>query len=123
MQRAADEYEAALRLRPTSVVFLNEYGRLLLNMGRYDQALEQLERAVGLDPEYAEPYVALAALWERSAAVSSSRGESERSLEYLERAAAMYERALECSPDHESARQGLDRVRRALASTHAAGVP
>jgi O-antigen ligase/Flp pilus assembly protein TadD len=121
MQGAADEYEAALRLRPNSVVFLNEHGRLLLNMGRYDRALEQLQRAVGLDPEYAEPYVALGALWERSAAVASSRGEPERSLEHLERAAVMYERALLSDPEGETARQGLIRVQRALVSAHSGG--
>jgi tetratricopeptide (TPR) repeat protein/O-antigen ligase len=122
MQRASDEYEAALRLRPTSVVFLNERGRLLLSMGQHDKALLLLERAVDLDPQYAEPYVALGALWERTAAVSSNRGEAGLSLEYLERAATMYGHALQRNPGHESARQGLARVRRAMASVHSSSL-
>jgi hypothetical protein len=121
MQRASEEYGAALLLRPTSVVLLNERGRLLLNMGHADEAFAELQRAVDLDPEYAEPYVALGALWERSAAVASSRGDRQHSLEYLESAAAMYRRALHCSPDHETAREGLARVRRAVASVRGAG--
>ena len=61
-------------------------------------------------------YVALGGLWERSAAVAATRRETARALEFLDRAGAMYGRALEGDPDHELAREGLARVRRAVAS-------
>jgi len=123
MRRASDEYVAALRLRPSSVVLLNEYGRVLLVMGLDDQAQLHLEHAIGLDPEYPEPYLALGVLWEGRAAAAASDSDARRSMADLERAVAMYDRALLLNPDQESARQGLARVRDRLASVRAGGSP
>lgn len=62
LERAVASYQAALELRPASVVFLNEYGRLLVNMGRRESARRVLERAIALDPLFPDPASALAVL-------------------------------------------------------------
>jgi tetratricopeptide (TPR) repeat protein len=62
LERAVAGYRAALGLRPTSVLLLNEYGRLLINMGRRGEARRVLERAIALDPLFTKPAAALAAL-------------------------------------------------------------
>jgi len=116
VERSSEHYDAAIRLRPKSVVFLNESGRLLLNMGRTGEALNRLERAVELDPTFTEPYIALAMIAERSAATARSRGDATVSLRHLVAAADIYERALEVQPDLEPAQKGRERVRRAVSS-------
>jgi tetratricopeptide (TPR) repeat protein len=113
---AGEHYEAAVRLRPRSVVFLNEFGRLLMNMGHHDEARDLLERAVDLEPTFTEPYIALAAIAEASAAAARSRGDAAASLYRLEEARNIYERALEVQPDLEPAQKGRDRVRRLISS-------
>jgi tetratricopeptide (TPR) repeat protein len=123
MQSASEHYAAAVRLRPRSVIFLNESGRLLLNMGRSDEARRRLERAVEIDRTFAEPHIALAALAERSALSARSRGDATESLRFLEQAAAFYERALELKPELEPVRRNLERVRRAIALQKARSQP
>jgi hypothetical protein len=113
---AGEHYEAAVRLRPRSVVFLNESGRLLLNMGHHAEARNRLELAVELDPLFTEPRIALAAIAEASAAAARSRGDAAASIRRLEEARDIYERALEVQPDLEPAQKGRDRVRRLISS-------
>ena len=120
LEISGEHYDAAIRLRPKSVVFLNESGRLLLNMGRTSEARNRLERALDLDPSFTEPYIALAAIAEQSAAAARSAGDAAAALSRLEAAADIYERALEVQPDLEPAQQGLDRVRRAISSVESA---
>jgi len=121
LKRSGEHYDAAIRLRPKSVVFLNESGRLLLNMGRTSEARNRLERAVDLDPSFTEPYIALAAIAERSAVTARSQGDASSSLRRLEEAADIYERALEVEPDLEPAQKGRERVRRAISSLKSSG--
>ena len=73
LERAVASYEDALVLRPTSVVLLNEYGRLLINMGRRDRARRALEKAIALDPLFPDTASALAALDRIEGAGSPSR--------------------------------------------------
>jgi tetratricopeptide (TPR) repeat protein len=121
LEQSGEHYDAAIRLRPKSVVFLNESGRLLLNMGRTNEARNRLECAVELDPLFTEPYIALAAIAERSAAAARSRGDAAALLHRLEEAADIYERALEVQPDLEPAQKGRERVRRAISSQKSSG--
>ena len=116
IERSSEHYDAAIRLRPKSVVFLNESGRLLLNIGRNGEALNRLERAVELDPTFTEPYIALAMIAERSAATARSRGDVAVSLRNLVAAVDFYDRALEVQPDLEPAQKGRERVRQAVSS-------
>jgi tetratricopeptide (TPR) repeat protein len=101
LEAARDNYLAALRLRPTSVVFLNEYGRLLINMGRDKEVREVLERATELDSQYPEPYRGLAVYWERKAAAAMQRGDRAGSARALERALASCELAAVAQSDLE----------------------
>jgi tetratricopeptide (TPR) repeat protein len=116
LERSNEHYDAAVRLRPGSVVFLNESGRLLLNLGRTSEAINRLERAVDLDPSFTEPYIALATIAERSADAAMLRGDATASLLRLEAAAKFYERALEVQPDLEPAQKGRERARLAISS-------
>jgi tetratricopeptide (TPR) repeat protein len=121
LQDAAEHYLAAVRLRPWAVLFLNESGRVLLNLGRYEEARAHLERAVEVEPSFVDARIALAALDERSAAAARARGDAAEAIRLLEEAAQIYERTLELEPELEAARAGRDRVRRAIASARSAG--
>jgi len=121
LERSSEHYDAAIRLRPRSVIFLNESGRLLLNVGQTTEAIDRLERAMDLDPLFTEPYIALATIAERSAAAAMSRGDATASRRSLEAAADIYDRALEVQPDLETAKQGRARVRQAISSLESPG--
>ena len=52
--RAADHYRRALALDPAQVRCLCDYGLLLIQLGRVDEGLAQLRRAVDRDPDHAD---------------------------------------------------------------------
>jgi len=56
LDRATDEYEAALRLRPDDAVANNAMGSALLGEGRVDQAALYLEAALKARPDYFEAH-------------------------------------------------------------------
>jgi tetratricopeptide (TPR) repeat protein len=85
-------------------------------MGRTNEARNRLEHAIDLDPSFTEPYIALAATAERSAAAARSRGDAAAALRRLEEAADIYERALEVQPNLEPAQKGRERVLQAISS-------
>ena len=66
LKRKVDEFEAAedyyleaLEIKPNDPNIHNSYGSLLCQMGRYDDALEEIKRAYE-DPFYESPYLAYA---------------------------------------------------------------
>jgi len=56
---AEDYYLEALEIKPNDPNIHNSYGSLLCQMGRYDDALEEIKRAYE-DPFYESPYLAYA---------------------------------------------------------------
>lgn len=56
---ALPEYRTALELAGEHPVLLSEYGRALYSAAQYPAAVEQLKKAVALDPEWADAWLAL----------------------------------------------------------------
>jgi tetratricopeptide (TPR) repeat protein len=62
-ERAAEYYVQAIIGNPNKKVYLYNFGSLLLQEERYDEAIEQLKAAVDLDPEYADAQYNLGAAY------------------------------------------------------------
>ena len=63
---ALSEMDIAAQLAPSDGYLAYEYGRALLMAGHDAEALEQMTRAVALEPYYAEPHVLMGAIYDRS---------------------------------------------------------
>ena len=61
---AARDFKQAAELAPNDAWIQERYGAALLRMGRPVDALVPLERAVALEPWYAEPYLMIGRAWE-----------------------------------------------------------
>jgi type IV pilus assembly protein PilF len=59
LEQAEDYYLKALKIKPNNPDTYNNYGGLLCQMGRYDEALKEIRRAYE-DPFYESPYLAYA---------------------------------------------------------------
>ncbi|MCD8030407.1 MAG: tetratricopeptide repeat protein [Bacteroides sp.] len=55
-QRALDDILKAIELNPTEVIYRAEYGAINLRVGRYEEAINGLQEALKIDPEYGEAY-------------------------------------------------------------------
>lgn len=55
-QQALDDIELAIQIEPTNTLYLLERASLNLRVGRYDEALSQIEDVIKLDPASAEAY-------------------------------------------------------------------
>ena len=63
---ALSEMETATQVAPNDGYIAFVYGRTLLFAAKDQQALEQMKRAVSLEPYYAEPHVFLAAIYDNA---------------------------------------------------------
>lgn len=81
-EQAIPEYETAIRLNPNYSLSRLNYGRMLLEMGRWDAAARQLRAAVRLEPRSAP------ANWLLAEALAES-GNKTASLGFYRRAAAL----------------------------------
>ncbi len=54
MERALEDYQKEIRAEPDNKVYRYNYGSILLEMDRYDEAIEQLKAAVALDSAYTD---------------------------------------------------------------------
>lgn len=63
---AAAEYGLAVELNGDDASLRYEYALLLGNLGRYDEALTHLTKATEIEPYYAPPWLALAAIYDGS---------------------------------------------------------
>lgn len=57
---ALEQYETFLNIHPDHFEANLEYGRILLNAGRYGEAIERLQAASRIEPQDANPYIWLA---------------------------------------------------------------
>jgi tetratricopeptide (TPR) repeat protein len=111
---ASEEYAATLELRPRSVLFMNEWALLLQRLDKIDEAETLLERALVLDDRYDSTFLRLAAVHQNRASEASAARDREALTDSLERAVAMYERALVVKPGLEPARKGIAQLEPAL---------
>lgn len=79
----------ALTLTPTDIDLLLDRAVALGALGRYNEAIEDLNRALGLDPDRADAWVFRAASW--------------RHLDHVDQAERDVERALESDPENAEA--------------------
>ncbi|MCL6430241.1 MAG: tetratricopeptide repeat protein [Anaerolineae bacterium] len=84
---AASYYEQANRLSPHNVVLLNEWGELLLDMGRPEESLATYERSLALDDRFAQTYMLLGDYYTRQKDLARAR-------EYYEQAVALDPRSM-----------------------------
>ena len=52
---AASVFEMLIAKAPQNAIVANNYGNLLVQLGRFDDARLQFEKAIALDPDYASP--------------------------------------------------------------------
>ncbi len=113
-ERALGGYEAALALRPSSVLFINEHAFLLFRMGELEQAEELLESALELDSRYEVTLARLGMLHQQRASDAQQAGDRAEMTRQLEESVAFYERAVLVDPDLVGAVQALDQIRPVL---------
>ena len=57
LKQAVVQFDKLLSLQPSHIAALNERGSALAEMGQYDAALASVEKALALNPKYAEAHV------------------------------------------------------------------
>jgi hypothetical protein len=95
---AVHEYDQAQVVHPEDPGLEYDYGVLLFALKRYDEAAQQLQRAVDHDPDYARPYLPLAYLRE-------NEGKDSVAIAYYRRFIAIAPASL--APQVQQARQRL----------------
>ncbi|WP_412063458.1 tetratricopeptide repeat protein [Rubrivirga sp. IMCC45206] len=71
--RAIERYEDAIQRQPDNPAFRYNYGALLLQSERYDDAIVQLQRATELDPTNSDAFYNLGAAYQNLAAALNER--------------------------------------------------
>ena len=64
IQKARDSFRSAVQANPENEIYRYNYGSLLLQAQDYDAAIEQLEKAVSIDPNYASALYNLGAAYQ-----------------------------------------------------------
>lgn len=99
---AISNAEAAIERDPYDPEARRVYALALIWVGRREEALDQLEQAVGLNPNLVSPYFELASMYRNFANTDSVRGQ-----EFYEMAIATYEQIIAMQPDNAKAYQRL----------------
>ena len=89
--RAGTEFLDIIEANPTDAISVNNYGLFLVERGRYEEAMDQFERAIDLDPENLQGFLGIAETLRQS-------GSSDQATEW-------YEMVLKLSPGHPVASQ------------------
>ncbi|WP_412067901.1 tetratricopeptide repeat protein [Rubrivirga sp. IMCC43871] len=71
--RAIERYDEAIQRQPDNPAFRYNYGALLLQAERYDDAIVQLQRATELDPTNSDAFYNLGAAYQNLAAALNER--------------------------------------------------
>ncbi|MBK8020168.1 MAG: tetratricopeptide repeat protein [Chloroflexi bacterium] len=90
---AIDTAERAIELDPLDPSARRVYALALIWVGRRQEALDQLEQAVGLNPNLVAPYFELASMYRALAVTDTAQGQ-----EYYELAIATYEQVIAMQP-------------------------
>lgn len=116
VDRAISAYDARIAASPNDPLYRYNYGSLLLQAERYDEAIEQLARAVELDPQNANAFYNLGAAYQNQAA---SFNEQIEALEDREAPQAEVDAAI--NQRNDLLRQALPHLERARSLTEAGG--
>lgn len=72
-ERALAEYAQAVEITPLDPIYRYQYGIALINASRFDEAIEQINQVIALEPYYADPYVFKANAHEHLGQTDSAR--------------------------------------------------
>ena len=116
VERAIDAYDARIAANPNDPLYRYNYGSLLLQAERYDEAAEHLTRAVELDAQNANAFYNLGAAYQNKAASFNDQIEAleDRDAPQAEVDAAIGQR-------NDLLRQALPNLERARTLTEAGG--
>ncbi|MDZ4768909.1 MAG: tetratricopeptide repeat protein [Chloroflexota bacterium] len=95
---ALDAAERAIELDPFDPAARRVYALALIWVGRRAEALDQLEQAVGLNPNLVSPYFELASMYRALAVTDTAQGQ-----DYYELAIATYEQVISMQPGNAKA--------------------
>jgi tetratricopeptide (TPR) repeat protein len=102
-EEALAKYKQAAAIKPTAMAY-SQIARIYGKQGRYPEALEVLQKALHLDPNFDPIYVYLGGVHQNTGDLTA--------------AVADYKRALAINPQNEAAAQSLANVEAALANRH-----
>ncbi len=83
---AVAEFEKAIALDPDSARLHVELAGTLVKAGRVDQAIEQCQRAIELDPELSDPHFLLGQIYKSSLDTDAADGKIEKAIKEFKRA-------------------------------------
>jgi tetratricopeptide (TPR) repeat protein len=107
---AEAEYTASIRINPSYPIARVDLGLMLINAGRFDDAISQLDTGLRLAGEKGAPSVRATALYGLSAAYAN-KGDYPRALRLIDESVAL-------SPDYAPAAALRDGLRRAARAPH-----
>jgi tetratricopeptide (TPR) repeat protein len=128
--KAIEDYNKAIELDPKDVDAYNGRGSAWYYKKKYDKAIEDFNKAIELDPKDALAYSNRAEVWAQTkefnkaitdanyaikldanlADAYNSRGFVYEKMGKREEAKQDYKRALQIEPDHQQAKEGLERI-------------
>jgi len=94
LRKAKELFLVAIKLDPKNGFYQNNLGSILLNMGKYQEAVLYLENAVGIDPGVAKRWMNLAICFEKMKKYSRAK-EAIRKAIKLEPGNSKYSKILE----------------------------
>ncbi len=100
LEGARDAFDKAIAILPEYAEVWNRRAGLFFNEGKYDEAIADLESAIGHEPRHFGAWTGLAMIFE--------------SVERPEAALKAYEKVLEIHPMSEAAKQGKTRLERVV---------
>lgn len=80
LKEAEPYFQEALALSPQNPFYHLYYGTLLMRMGKYDAAVDQMTMAEKRNPTYEQPYLALGQLYAQMGKYQEARGQLERAV-------------------------------------------
>ena len=86
-RKALEYFEKAVQLAPENAEYLNEVGLLLVELGQYDQAISNYEKALEIDIETLGPnHINIAKYWNNLGGAWKEKGEYDKAIEFYEKA-------------------------------------
>ena len=81
LEEALDESRRAEELDPLSMIMITEVGRVLYFSRRYDEAIDQYKKALGIEPDFALAHKGLADVYSQKSMFGEALTEIERAVE------------------------------------------
>jgi tetratricopeptide (TPR) repeat protein len=96
-------YKKAVDLNPTNPMYRNNYGTVLYNTGKYEEAIREFEEAVKRNRDYAHAYFNLGSVYGNSGEGWAKQNNPQESKKCFLTAIENFQKALKCDPGYASA--------------------